>query len=57
MQQPFTYIIQTVLYWHWDNDRISSPTLNSSPPTGQSGRHFADDIFRYIIMNEKFVFW
>ena len=26
---------------------------NSSPP-GQNGRHFADDIFRCIFMNEKF---
>ena len=27
--------------------------INSSPP-GQNGRHFADDIFRSIFMNEKF---
>ena len=26
---------------------------NSSPP-GQNGRHFADDIFGCIFMNEKF---
>ena len=25
---------------------------NSSPP-GQNGRHFADDILKYIFMNEK----
>ena len=27
--------------------------LNSSPP-GQNGRHFGDDIFRCIFVNEKF---
>ena len=27
--------------------------LNSSPPD-QNGRHFADDIFRFIFVNEKF---
>ena len=27
--------------------------INSSPP-GQNGRHFADDIFKCIFMNEKF---
>ena len=27
--------------------------INSSPP-GQNGRHFADDIFRCIFVNEKF---
>ena len=26
--------------------------VNSSPP-GQNGRHFADDIFRFIFVNEK----
>ena len=26
--------------------------INSSPP-GQNGRHFADDIFKYIFVNEK----
>ena len=26
--------------------------FNSSPP-GQNGRHLADDIFRYIFVNEK----
>ena len=24
---------------------------------GQNGHHFADDIFRYIFVNESFVFW
>ena len=27
--------------------------INSSPP-GQNGRHFADDIFRCIFVNENF---
>ena len=27
--------------------------LHSSPP-GQNGRHFADDVFKCIFMNEKF---
>ena len=27
--------------------------LNKSPP-GQNGRHFADDIFRFIFVNEWF---
>ena len=27
--------------------------VNSSPP-GQDGRHFSDDMFRYIFVNEKF---
>ena len=27
--------------------------LKSSPP-GQNGPHFADDILRYILVNEKF---
>ena len=27
-------------------------TFNSSPPR-QNGRHFADDVFKYIFMNEK----
>ena len=32
---------------------LLSYLLNSSPP-GQDGRHFKDDIFRYISVNEKF---
>ena len=32
---------------------ISYGYLNSSPP-GQNGHHFADDIFGWIFMNEKF---
>ena len=30
-----------------------SSDIDSSPP-GQNGRHFADDIFRSIFVNEKF---
>ena len=29
------------------------PCVDSSPP-GQNGHHFADNIFRYIFVNEKF---
>ena len=35
----------------WANPRILN--IHSSPP-GQNGRHFADDIFRCIFVNEKF---
>ena len=31
----------------------NTPIVNSSPP-GQNGRYFADDIFRCIVVNEKF---
>ena len=27
---------------------------NLTHPPGQNGRHFADDIFKFIFMNEKF---
>ena len=30
--------------------------INSSPP-GLNGRHFADDVFRCIFVNEKFWIW
>ena len=29
-------------------------TLNSSP-TGQNGRHFEDDIFNHIVLNENII--
>ena len=32
---------------------LQKQAINSSPP-GQNGRHFADDIFKCIFMNEKF---
>ena len=35
------------LGWDW-----LSVSINSSPP-GQNGRHFTDDIFKCIVMNEK----
>ena len=35
---------------------ISQPNIYSSPP-GQNGRYFADDIFKWISVNESFVFW
>ena len=31
---------------------VSETRLKSSPP-GQNGRHFADDIFKCIFLNEK----
>ena len=34
----------------------SSHCINS-PPSGQNGHHFPDDIFRCVFVNEKFVFW
>ena len=33
---------------------ISNHGINSSP-AGQNGRHFADDVFRCILVNEKFI--
>ena len=35
------------------HENVRHNNLNSSPP-GQTGRHFADDIFKYIFLNEKF---
>ena len=40
-------ILLSLLYW------AQCQRLNSSPP-GQDGRHFADDIFTCIFVNEKF---
>ena len=31
---------------------VSVKVINSSPP-GQNGRHFADEVFRCIFVNEK----
>ena len=47
-------------YWDLNQSRCKSeqwfstvlPQINSSPP-GQNGRHFAEDIFRCIFMNEN----
>ena len=33
---------------------IVSQSFNSSPP-GQNGRHFTDNIFNYIFMNENII--
>ena len=38
----------------WGHDMAWCCQFNSSPP-GQYGRHFADDVFKYIFLNEKFV--
>ena len=43
-------------WWHkhtmsWAS--LPGKHINSSPP-GQNGRHFADDAFRCIFVNEKF---
>ena len=37
----------------WNTRTHLSDPFNSSPP-GQNGRHFADDIFRCIFVNENF---
>ena len=43
----------TLLSDSWQATACECNTLNSSPP-GPNGRHFADDIFRCIFVNEKF---
>ena len=35
------------------SDSVIFYTQNNSTPSGQNGRHFADDIFRWIFVNEK----
>ena len=35
------------------SDSVIFHTQNNSTPSGQNGRHFADDIFRCIFVNEK----
>ena len=35
-----------------DIHHIQTQLINSSPP-GQNGRHFADDIFKHIFLNEN----
>ena len=51
--KPLKYILglkdAVSLMFHWSSARLY---LNSSPP-GQNGRHFADDIFRCVFVNEK----
>ena len=41
------YMVQHICNWHTVN------VINSPP--GQNGRHFADDIFICIVVNEKFL--
>ena len=36
------------------NNRGTHFTIINSSLPGQNGRHFADDIFKYIFVNEKF---
>ena len=45
-------------YWeHGKNDRrVADPIFNTLRPR-QNGRHFADDIFKCIFLNEKFGIW
>ena len=31
-----------------------NPPPPPPPPPGQNGRHFADDVFKYILLNKKF---
>ena len=40
--------------WSWDPSHYT--LINSTPP-GQNGRHFADDTFMCVFVNEKFAFW
>ena len=51
--QPHSETVRTVHgpYSHWY--LLVFTGLNSSPP-GQNGRHFADDIFKCLFVNEKF---
>ena len=42
--------VSLVFRVHYNYD---ASVINSFPP-GQNGRHFADDIFRCILMKEKF---
>ena len=37
---------------HWDTVEELYDLMNSSP-TGQNGRHFANDIFKWIFFNEN----
>ena len=48
-----------IIWWQfWEKicGYISIKRFNSSPP-GRNGRHFANVIFRYIFVNEKFCFF
>ena len=36
------------------HDQVMADSMINSFPLGQNGRHFANDIFRCIFVNEKF---
>ena len=38
----------------WANTTIVVGSIFNSSPPGQNGRHFADDSFKCIFVNEKF---
>ena len=42
------------MVWCWANGWFVTRLYFDSSLPGQNGRHFADDIFRSIFMNEKF---
>ena len=43
-------------YVIWYSSTRPTDNVNSTP-SGQNGRHFADDFFKYIIVNDKnFIF-
>ena len=46
----FTWCLEIYIYWHRHRNLS---TVNSYPP-GQNCRHFADDIFKRIFVNEMF---
>ena len=43
--------------WYWSRPQCGwewkRPSQSTPPPPGQNGRHFTDDIFRCIFVNEK----
>ena len=41
------YQINRCIYASWERDEVTNPPV-------ENGRHFADDIFKSIIMKEKF---
>ena len=72
LRHHFIEIVPWYIYYHNDKfiywlspEIVSNPQFhfcylmgmfNSFPP-GQNGRHFADDIFRCIFVNEKICIW
>ena len=49
----FTSVSQWRIWMRWVSIKPHEDIINSSPP-GQNGRHFADNVFRCIFVNEKF---